>query len=168
MNHNGNKIRLEKFTAKAIVATMLALVVLLGACKSGKQSKSATTDTVVKTARSYMGVPYAFGGTSRAGMDCSGLLIRSFEAAGIEIPRTSAAQSKMGKKVTIDEVRKGDLVFFKAEEGKKKVTHVGLVTEVRGKTEVRFIHSSTKLGVVENNLHSDHYRKIFLQARRII
>ncbi len=121
---------------------------------------------VVSAARSYMGVPYKWGGTSRAGMDCSGLLITSFRTAQIELPRTSADQSKYGKKVSLHELQPGDLVFFAAKKGRGKITHVGLVTEVRGKKEVMFIHSSSSLGVVENNLYSDYYRKIFIKAQR--
>ena len=121
---------------------------------------------VIATARSYMGVPYKWGGTSRSGMDCSGLLVTSFRAAQIELPRTSTDQSKYGKKVSLHELQPGDLVFFAAKTGRGKISHVGLVTEVKGKKEVMFIHSSTSLGVVENNLHSDYYRKIFVKAQR--
>ena len=123
-------------------------------------------EQVVTTARSYIGTPYKWGGTSRAGMDCSGLLVTSFRVVKIELPRTSAEQSKYGKKVSLYELEPGDLVFFAAKKGRGKITHVGLVTEVRGKKEVMFIHSSSSLGVIENNLHSDYYRKIFIKAQR--
>lgn len=121
---------------------------------------------VVNTARSYTGTPYKWGGTTRTGMDCSGLLVSSFRAADITLPRTSGEQSKYGKRVSLYELQPGDLVFFAAKKGRGKITHVGMVTEVRSKKEVMFIHASSSLGVIEANLHADYYRKIFIKAQR--
>jgi probable lipoprotein NlpC len=121
---------------------------------------------VIETARSYTGTPYKWGGTTRAGMDCSGLVCVSYQAAGVPIPRTSAELSRYGKVSSLESLREGDLVFFAANKGNGKITHVGLITEVKGKNDVKFIHASTKLGVVENNLYSDYYRKIYVKARR--
>ncbi len=121
---------------------------------------------VVVTARSFTGTPYKWGGTTRAGMDCSGLLVSSFRAANINLPRTSGEQSQYGKRVSLFELQPGDLVFFAAKKGRGKITHVGMVTEVRSRDEVMFIHASSSLGVVEANLHADYYRKIFIKAQR--
>ncbi|WKN45226.1 C40 family peptidase [Tunicatimonas pelagia] len=122
---------------------------------------------IINTARSFAGTPYRWGGTTRGGMDCSGLLMISFQEAGINLPRTSAEQSKFGRLVSIRELRPGDLVFFATKsKHSRKVTHAGLVTEVRGKNNVQFIHASTKLGVVESNIFSDYYRRTFVKARR--
>lgn len=91
----------------------------------------------------------------------------SFQEAGLPLPRTSAEQSKVGRLISIRELRPGDLVFF-ATQGKynHKVTHVGMVTEIRSKDDVQFIHASTKLGVIESNIFSDYYRRAFVKARR--
>lgn len=99
-------------------------------------------------------------------MDCSGLLYKSFASINMEIPRTSAAQSKMGKNVGLSSVAEGDLVFFAAGKRKRKITHVGLVTNVRNANDVRFIHASSSKGVVEVNLLSRYYKKIFVKAVR--
>ncbi|MGB3590006.1 MAG: C40 family peptidase [Tunicatimonas sp.] len=124
-------------------------------------------EKIISTARSFAGTPYRWGGTSRGGMDCSGLLMISFQEAGINLPRTSAEQSKFGRLVGLRDLRPGDLVFFATKsKHSKKVTHAGLVTEVRGKHNVQFIHASTKLGVVESNIFSDYYRRAFVKARR--
>ena len=101
------------------------------------------------------------------GMDCSGLLMRSFEAIDIYIPRTSKEQSKLGRKVTIHDLKEGDLVFFKTMKRKGRVTHAGLVTDARRKDEIMVIHASSSRGVVEVNLMSDYYRKAFTKARRL-
>ena len=138
----------------------------LFSCASGKKARTRRTEKVIQTARSYTGTPYKYGGTSRSGIDCSGLLVMSFRAADLTLPRTAKEQSKTGKSVNKNELKKGDLVFFSAKPRKRKITHAGMVTEVRSKDNVRFIHSSSSLGVVEVNLFSDYYQKIFVKARR--
>jgi cell wall-associated NlpC family hydrolase len=152
------------------ISLCFALLLLLVGCKASKKiSESEHRVTkIIQTARSYMGTPYKWGGTSRSGLDCSGLLLISFRSAEIDIPRTSLDQSKMGKEVSLYELKPGDLVFFAAKKhNRRKITHVGLVTDVHGKHNVQFIHASTKLGVVENNIYTDYYRHIFVKARRV-
>ena len=156
-------MRLSFWCVLLVLASMLVV-----SCKSSKRSRIDPADVLVRTARSYTGVQYQYGGTSRSGMDCSGLLLRSFEAINLPIPRTSAQQSKVGDGVSMKRLRKGDLVFFAAGKRKRKITHVGMVTDVRGKNDVRFIHASTKLGVVETNLMSNYYQKIYVKARRVL
>jgi cell wall-associated NlpC family hydrolase len=121
---------------------------------------------VIQTARTYRGTPYRYGGTTRIGMDCSGLLCTSFKAIDVNLPRTSNEQSQFGEKVRTKEIRPGDLVFFSESPFSSRISHVGMVTEVKGPEEVFFIHASTSLGVMEDNLFSNYYQKIFLKAVR--
>ncbi len=139
----------------------------LSSC-AGHKAKRSRIETVIKKARTYTGTPYKWGGTTRSGMDCSGLLLNSFNAINYKIPRTSAAQSKIGKKVAKSEIKPGDLVFFATGKKKRKITHVGLVTEVKGKDHIKFIHASSSVGVTESNLASNYYKKRFRMARRIL
>ena len=137
--------------------------------RAGESSTKAAyqkAETVIQTARSYLGTPYRYGGTTRKGMDCSGLLVTSFKTASLILPRTSGEQARFGKAVKTTEVRPGDLLFFAEKKGGNKVSHVGLVTTVRGRDEVRFIHSTVHGGVMEDALSSEHYRKIFIKATR--
>ena len=148
-----------------LVVTFMILLAM-SSCGS-KMSKREKTEVVIAKARSYTGTPYKWGGTTNKGMDCSGLLLKSFGAIELNIPRTSAEQRKTGNRVNKNEIKKGDLVFFATSKKKRKVTHVGLVTNVQG-GKVTFIHSSTSKGVTESSLQNAYWEKRFRQARRVL
>jgi probable lipoprotein NlpC len=144
------------------------LLLLLSSCGAARKAREAQVNQVIKEARSFTGTPYKYGGTTRAGMDCSGLTGNAFKAIGLTLPRTTEDQALVGDKVKRRKVRPGDLVFFATGKRRRVITHVGIVTEGKGKADVKFIHASTTLGVVETDLYSDYYRKRFRIARRII
>ncbi len=128
-------------------------------------SATGTLASVIEAARSYQGTPYLFGGTTRLGLDCSGLLQLAFGEAGVTIPRSSNEQAVWGASVDAPDLRPGDLIFFGASPGSRTITHVGLVTVVDAEG-VDFIHASSSLGVVENSLESDYYLSRFIRAVR--
>ncbi len=128
---------------------------------------SAKAEQVIKTARTYQGAPYKMGGSTKSGMDCSGLMLVSFRSAGVELPRTSKEQSLKGKDVALTALQPGDMVFFTDKKGNTTVTHVGMVTIVNGPKDVKFIHASTHLGVVETDLFTTYYTPLILRARRV-
>jgi cell wall-associated NlpC family hydrolase len=101
-------------------------------------SRYPTADDYLKTAESFIGVPYLWGGTSALGIDCSGFVQQVYRLNGVALPRDADQQAMLGRKV--DEARAGDLMFF----GDESVTHVALATSARG-----FIHAPMKGRAVE-------------------
>ena len=121
---------------------------------------------MINNAMQFIGVNYRGGGTSKAGMDCSGMVTAVFNIFDMKLPRSSNAMAKVGAKVKNDEIKKGDLVFFKTN-GRDTINHVGLVVETDG-DEIKFIHSSTQKGVIISSTKEPYYKKTFVQANRVL
>lgn len=126
----------------------------------------SVVDLLISTAFQYEGVRYKGGGMTNAGMDCSGLVCTTFKTHDIQLPRSSFEMAKVGEKIKLDQVQKGDLVFFKTN-GRSQINHVGLVTEVRN-GEVLFIHASVQRGVIVSSMNEPYYKKTFAQANRVL
>lgn len=127
---------------------------------------SSKVNAVVETALQFTGVRYKYGGTTRKGMDCSGLLYVSFLENDIPLPRTSHMIAEEGKRIRISDLQKGDLLFFKTRKGGKKINHAGLVVEV-GEDDVKFIHSTTSRGVIVSSLREGYWNYAFVKATRV-
>ncbi len=127
----------------------------------------STINNIIKTAEKYEGVKYKYGGSTKKGMDCSGLITTAYNSENIPLPRTTGDLSTTGDWVDVKEVQKGDLLFFATKKNSRHVNHVGLVTNVRH-GYVEFIHSTTSRGVMFSKLSDKYWYFAFVQARRIL
>lgn len=127
---------------------------------------SSLADEIINTALGYAGVRYKFGGTTNKGMDCSGLMYVSFGEHDIELPRISYQMATLGEEIKLDQVAKGDLLFFKTGNG-RRINHVGLVVAIDG-TDVSFIHATTSRGVIVSSLREGYWHSAYVTAHRIL
>jgi cell wall-associated NlpC family hydrolase len=128
---------------------------------------SEAAETIAKYAKSFNGTRYKYGGTTKRGMDCSGLIYTSFKAHNINLPRTTSGLKSTGSWIDLKEVNVGDLVFFATKKNSRKVNHVGIVTSIRP-GNVEFIHASSSNGVMISSLAETYWYFAFVQARRVL
>ncbi|MBG9942516.1 C40 family peptidase [Brevibacillus formosus] len=129
------------------------------------QSKA---DKVIATGRKYMGTPYKFGASSNttAVFDCSSFTQRVFKVAvGKSLPRSSRDQAKKGTSVSKANLKKGDLVFFKASTTttSKRITHVAIYAGNN-----KLLHTYGKPGVTYSTFKGTSWEKRFVSARRVL
>jgi len=134
---------------------------------SSKKVSNKKSEAVVKYAKTFEGTRYKFGGTTKKGMDCSGLVYTSYKKEGIEMPRISRDMATKGKRISLGKATKGDLVFFKTNKNKNTINHVGLVVE-NNHGEIFFIHSTSSLGVIISSLEERYWKNAFVEVRRIL
>lgn len=110
--------------------------------------------------RLWKGTPYRMGGLTTRGIDCSGFVLITFKALlDARLPRTVDEQATFGRGIVPDELRSGDLVFFRIGAAMR---HVGIYLD-----HGRFMHASTRRGVTISALADGYWRTRFWQARRM-
>ena len=117
-------------------------------------------------AKSFLGVPYVWGATGPDKFDCSGFTQWVFRDVGINIPRVSRDQARVGEFVTFNNLRVGDMMFFDTHKKRTgKVSHVGIYLG-----SGNFIHASSagKKVVIYNFNEKPFYKKRFLWGRRVV
>ncbi len=160
-----------------LLLLVLTVLLLLSGCSSKKVSKPTYKAKKTATKTKYTGnwinralskeyakwdgTPYKYGGTSLKGIDCSSLMqILYRDAFSLKIPRTTANQAKIGYQIKKNSSREGDLVFFKTGYNTR---HSGIIVE-KGK----FIHTSTKYGVMISSLNNPYWKSKYWQTRRVL
>lgn len=111
----------------------------------------------------WKGSLYKMGGLKRSGVDCSGFIYRVFkDGVGVNLPRTTAQQSKLGHFINKRKLKVGDLVFFKTGSILKS-RHVGIYTGSN-----QFIHASTSKGVIKSSLNNPYWKEAYWHSRRVL
>ncbi|REE27498.1 cell wall-associated NlpC family hydrolase [Winogradskyella pacifica] len=163
---------------------LILLIFIVSSCKSKKTYSSKKTQThsvkvnttakptaeaesIVKYAKTFDGTRYKYGGTTKSGMDCSGLIYTSYKKHDVNLPRTTSGLKGTGEWIDLKEVNVGDLVFFATNKNSRNVNHVGIVTNVRT-GNVEFIHASTSRGVMISSIAEKYWYFSFVQARRVL
>ncbi len=156
------------FSLKSVV--LIISILILTACSnySAIRYKGQLNDPIMVMAllseqqNEWQGTPYVLGGKTRNGVDCSGFVQTTFmDRFNISLPRMTKDQANYGHFIDKDEIQTGDLVFFKTGRGLNGY-HVGIYVK-----EDKFLHASTKGGVIYSSLESPYWKKAYWQARRI-
>lgn len=116
---------------------------------------------IISTAKSYIGVPYKFGGTTPKGFDCSGFVQYVFAKNGKQLPRSADIQFKQGKAVEQRNLQAGDVVFFTTYE--PGASHCGIYLG-----DGSFIHASSSKGIMVSKLDNVYWKPRYFGARRIV
>lgn len=152
----------EQLQAQGLIGNFFIVIPeSYAAARLARDKTGALREELVKTARGFLGVPYRWGGTDcDKGFDCSGLTMVCYRLNGLNLPRVSRNQFQSGHNVSKRDLRKGDLVFF-ATNGGRRVSHVGMYVGNN-----RFIHAPrTGKTVRVENLNNPFFRKTYVGAR---
>lgn len=129
---------------------------------TGKPGRGDMGFIAARTAERFIGIPYLWGGNTVVdGMDCSGFVRAVYNLCGVNIPRTSAEQYRVGQGVSIGELADGDLVFFGTSE--QKISHVGIYVGNN-----RFVHAPRRGEEIKISPLDGGYGKKFVGARRYL
>ncbi|UTW13445.1 C40 family peptidase [Marinobacterium rhizophilum] len=155
-----------------VLLAALCIALLQGCASSNLGTPTNTTEQVApdpeqqtisqlyELHRQWRGTPYRYGGTSRNGIDCSALIQQGFRRHfNQELPRTTEGLLSVGDVVSAEELRPGDLVFFRTGSYGR---HAGIYIE-----NGRFLHASTSRGVMISDLTNPYWKRHYWTARRI-
>lgn len=142
---------------------MIVLSIILAGC-AGTGRAPVGDDAVARLMahyRQWHGTPYRLGGTTRTGVDCSAYVQSVYrDLYRMQLPRSTQDQEDVGRRVSRNRLRSGDLVFFKTGWFKR---HVGVYV-----ANGRFIHASESRGVIESSLTSPYWSRNYWKARRVL
>ncbi len=131
-------------------------------------TREMITDSVINFSKKFIGTPYRYGAMNPgSGFDCSHFVSYVHGNAGVTLPTSSTALATQGEEIKFEDIRKGDLMFFKGRSlSSPRVGHVSLVIDVKPGS-IKMIHA-THRGVIIDEYHNmKYYQQRYLQARRI-
>lgn len=134
-----------------------------------KDSSAVDPAELVAFAQKLVGIRYKYASADPDnGFDCSGFVSYVFKHFDILVPRSSSAFSAIGKKVSLEEAKAGDIILFTSPKSKeRRVGHVAIVTGAGD--QVSFIHASSgkSYSVTESTMTS-HYKQRFIKVVRVL
>ncbi len=116
---------------------------------------------IMEEAKKYVGVPYRFGGVTPRGFDCSGFIQYVFNKKGVLLPRAADEQFSTGKKVSVNLLKPGDLVFFTTYDA--GVSHSGLYLG-----DGYFISATSSRGVAVTTMKNGYWHDRYVGAKRVL
>lgn len=129
--------------------------------KLGLSNKEVKNSKLFLFINDWYGVPYKYGGCQKTGIDCSCFADNLFQNVyGKKIGRTTGEIYKECKKIDLDKLIEGDLVFFITNG--RSISHVGVYLRNN-----KFVHSSTSKGVIISDLNETYYKKCFYTAAKV-
>jgi cell wall-associated NlpC family hydrolase len=133
-----------------------------------QKKNSKQVDEIISFAKTFLGTPYRYAGSTPSGFDCSGFISYVFGNFGLNLVHSSYGMAEFGETVRIADIQPGDLMFFKGSNlNSTRVGHVAMVIEVTPNA-IKFIHSSTSRGVVIDNFKtSKYFIPRFIKAKRL-
>lgn len=166
---------MKRHTLHTILLTAVTLAMLFTACGPAKQiqrpnahydsSRSLTTreqNALVKEAKRWLGTKYKYGGHSRSGTDCSGMVMEVYrKVCDVALPRSSHEQQAYCKGISKKDLMEGDLVFFATGRG-KTVSHVGMYIG-----DGKIVHASASKGVIVSHLDDKYYLRTYHSSGRV-
>lgn len=172
-------LRFYRKSLATVLCIGIFLTVFIPPHTSGQEQKSPVSDKESKNAevprtfeekiknevKKYLGVPYKRGGSSRRGVDCSGLVRAVYRKVfGVEVPYVTSSQFTFHflQSIPLKKLRTGDLVFFARTGKKKKINHVGIYLQ-----EGNFVHALQKNGVIISSLENPHWKSRLVSAKRM-
>jgi len=129
------------------------------------QDSSSFDDKIQKEVEKYLGVKYRKGGSSRLGVDCSGLVRLIYKNIfEVDLPYIASYQCSLSifKNVSVEQLKTGDLIFFSSTVKKKRINHVGIYL-----SEGRFAHAIRRKGVIITSLGNQHWKSRIISTKRI-
>jgi len=133
--------------------------------EAGEVNSAVNRSELMREIINLLGIRYRYGGTDATrGLDCSAFTGTIYSRAlGIRLPRSSNQQFRKGNTIKREELKIGDLVFFKTRRRNAPVSHVGIYIG-----QNLFAHASTKYGVVISSLEHPYYNRTYVGARRLV
>ena len=160
---SGKLVMFKRLSFLVLASMVLCMMIAPETVEAYSASKA---NAIIRTANKYLGTPYKFGAEysrNHRYFDCSSFVQYVYGKHGIDLPRTSRAQAKTGEPVSMRNLKKGDLVFFKASKNaSNRITHVAIYAGNN-----KLLHTYGE-GGVKYTTFTQYWKNRYVKARRVL